>query len=308
MPMKRIAVLGAGAMGGLFGGRLSASGYPVVLVDIDDAHIGAIASRGLHLATDDGDRFIPVQIGRAESLHGEVDFLFVFTKAHHTVSALASVRHLIGADTWAVTLQNGLDAGDRLAQTVSRRRIAIGMTNWPAQLVAPGHVVSHGTGEVRIWSLSSDADPALSEIAAVLTHAGLQCVVDPNVLVAIWEKAAFNAAMNAISAVSGMRVGEMADSPDIRAIAAAVVRETVATARAAGIEADEPRIRAAMEHAYTGHRDHRPSMLQDLAAGRPTEIESINGAISSYARRFGVSVPVIETLAHLVRAMSSGRG
>jgi len=161
---------------------------------------------------------------------------------------------------------------------------------------------------VRIWSLSGDADPALSEIAAVLTHAGLQCVVDPNVLVAIWEKAAFNAAMNAISAVSGMRVGEMADSPDIRAIAAAVVRETVATARAAGIEADEPRIRAAMEHAYTGHRDHRPSMLQDLAAGRPTEIESINGAISSHARRLGISVPVIETLAHLVRAMSSGRG
>jgi 2-dehydropantoate 2-reductase len=255
--VKRIAVLGAGAMGGLFGGLLSASGYPVVLVDIDDAHIGAIASLGLHLATDDGDRFIPVQIGRAESLHGEVDFLFVFTKAHHTVSALASVRHLIGADTWAVTLQNGLDAGDRLAQTVSRRRIAIGMTNWPAQLAAPGHVVSHGTGEVRVWSLSGDADPALSEIAGVLTHAGLQCSVDPNVLVAIWEKVAFNAAMNAIAAVSGLRVGEMADSPDIRAIAAAVVRE-----------AEQPRVQ----------RESRPTSLGSGPRwSTPTRATAITG-------------------------------
>ncbi|MGC2032103.1 MAG: 2-dehydropantoate 2-reductase, partial [Steroidobacteraceae bacterium] len=238
-------------------------------------------------------------------VHDEVDILLVFTKRPHTLSALTSVRHLIGAGTWVVTLQNGLDAGERLAPIVSRERIAIGMTNWPADLAAVGHVISHGTGEVRVWSLSGHADPGLSGIVAALTHAGLRCSLDPNVLLSIWEKAAFNAAMNAIAAVSRMHVGQMADSAHIRAIAAGVVREAVTTAHAAGIEADEFRIWAALEHAYAAHRDHRPSMLQDLLAGRKTEIDAINGAIVDHAKRLGVSVPITETLALLVRAMES---
>jgi 2-dehydropantoate 2-reductase len=305
--LPKIAVLGAGAMGGLFGGLLSEAGYPVVLIDVDDAHISAIAHRGLRLTTNASDRYVPVEAGRAESMRDVADILLVFVKAPHTVPALASVRHLIGAGTWAITLQNGLDAGERLAQTVCRRQVAIGMTNWPADLAGPGHVISHGTGEVRIWSLSGHADPCLSEIAAALTRAGLRCSVDPNVLLSIWEKAVFNAAMNAIAAVSGMQVGQMADSPHIRATAAAVVREAVTTARAAGIEADELRIWAAMEDAYATHRDHRPSMLQDLRAGRRTEIDAINGAIMAHAETLGIAVPVIETLARLVRAMEAIR-
>jgi 2-dehydropantoate 2-reductase len=158
-----------------------------------------------------------------------------------------------------------------------------------------------------MWSLSGHADPCLSDIAVALTRAGLRCGLDPNVLISIWEKAAFNAAMNAIAAVSGMQVGQMADSAHIRAIAAGVAREAVTTARAAGIEADELRIWAAMEHAYATHRNHRPSMLQDLQAGRRTEIDAINGAIMAHAERLGVAVPVIETLARLVRAMESIR-
>jgi len=294
-------------MGALFGGLLQEAGYPVVLLDVDPVHIAAINDHGLYLRNDAGERHIPVRAARAREVTGPVDLLLVFTKANQTIGALESARHLIGPGTWAMTVQNGLDTGSRIVAVVPERQIAVGMTNWPAELLGPGRVASHGAGEVRLWSQTGQPDAMLERIAAALSRAGLRCSLDPQVQVAIWEKVAFNAAMNAIAAVSGLNVGQMADSQDIRAIAAAVVAETVAIARAAGVAVEEPRIRAAMEHAYATHREHQPSMLQDILAGRRTEIDAINGAIVARAEQQGLHAPVIQTLARLVRAMESSR-
>lgn len=301
----RIAVVGAGAMGSLFGGRLAASGNEVVLIDVNDAHIAAVAAKGLHLTTDDADAYIPIGIGRADKFNEVVDLVLVFTKAPHTLAALESVQHLIGSETWALTLQNGLDTGARVAQIVPPERVALGVTNWPADLAGPGHVSSHGVGEVRIWSLSGSPDPVVYRIAGALDQAGLRCRADADVPIAIWEKVSFNAAMNAIAAVSGMRVGEMADSRDLRELAHTVVRETIATAQAEGIPVDEARVWRTIEGAYAGHREHRPSMLQDLMSGRQTEIDCINGAIVAHAQQVGLSVPANQTLTRLVRAMQA---
>jgi 2-dehydropantoate 2-reductase len=292
-------------MGSLFGGRLALANNPVVLVDVNEAHIAAVTANGLHLTTDDQDAHIRIPIGRAATFRDSVDLVLVFTKAPHTQAALESVRHLVGPDTWALTLQNGLDTGIRVAQVIPPERVALGVTNWPADLAAPGRVSSHGLGEVRIWSLSGSANPVVYRIASVLDQAGLRCRADAEVPVAIWEKVSFNAAMNAIAAVSGMRVGEMADSRDVRELAQSVVREAIATAHAEGVAVEESRVWKAIESAYAGHRDHRPSMLQDLLAGRQTEIESINGAIVSHAHRIGLSVPVNQTLTRLVRAVQA---
>lgn len=300
--MNEIAVLGAGAMGGLFGGLIAETGRTVDLIDVNAEHIAAITAHGLHLTTEAGERDVQVAAGHAGTFKGPVDLLIVFTKTQHTAQALESARHLIGPQTWGLTVQNGLDGGERLTTALPRNRIAIGMTNWPSEFQGPGRISSHGSGEVRIWSLDGQAHDALSQIATVLTDAGLNCKADPEVVTAIWEKVSFNAVMNSLAAISGFTVGQMADSADIRAIAYDIVREAVATAHAAGVNVDEARIRASMEHAYADHRAHRPSMLQDLLAGRRTEIDAINGAIAGHAHRHGVAVPVIETLARLVRA------
>lgn len=298
----KIAVLGAGAMGSLFGGRLADAGFEVGLIDVNPAHIEAVQRDGLRLETDDGDRRIRVPIGRADSYHGAVDLLIVFTKGPQTAAALASAGHLIGPDTWALTLQNGLGAGERLTGSLPRERILIGMTNWPTSLRGPGHVESHGAGEVRLWTLGGQSDPVVSAVCGALSRAGLRCTADPEVHAAIWEKVTFNAAMNSIAAVTGFTVGQMADDPDIQTLMRAVVEETSAVARACHVEISRARIEEAVRHALATHRTHRPSMLQDILARRPTEIESINGAIIEHARRAGVAAPVVEVLLHLVRA------
>lgn len=304
----KVAVLGAGAMGSFFGARLAESGADVFLIDVNAAHIEAVRRDGLRLVTDEGDRQVPAAIGTAASFSSKLDLLIVFTKAIHTVKALASVTHLMGPDTCALTLQNGLDNGDRIASAVARERILIGMTTWPADLHAPGHVISHGAGEVRLWGLEGE-DTALREaVRALLDQAGLNCQLDPQVDVAIWEKVAFNAAMNSIAAVTGFTVGEMADDPGIRGLAHSVIEETVRVAHACGVVLSLERIDVALRHAFTGHRAHKPSMLQDMLASRPTEIDAINGRIVERGRAAGIQVPVVETLARLVRAQERRAG
>lgn len=303
----RIAVLGAGAMGSLFGGRLAEAGFDVGLIDVDAAHIEAVRLEGLRLEADDGERRIRVPIGRAESYLEPVDLLVVFTKAPHTGAALDSVRHLLGPASWALTLQNGLGNGERLAATLPRERILIGMTTWPASLATLGHVRAHGTGEVRLWTLTGATDAMVSRVCDALSKAGLQCTADPEVRVAIWEKVAFNAAMNSIAAAMGYTVGQMADDPDIQTLARAIAAEAAAVAQACKVAVSSARIEKAMRDAYATHRSHRPSMLQDILAGRPTEIESINGGIVAHAHGMHMTVPVTEVFLRLVRARERER-
>jgi 2-dehydropantoate 2-reductase len=298
----KIAIAGAGAMGSLFGGRLSLAGFDVRLIEVNIAYIAAVQRDGLKLETEAGVSTIRAPIGPAQSFAEPVDLLMVFTKGPQTLHALRAVRHLIGPQTWALSLQNGLGNGERLATAVSADRVIIGMTNWPADVKAPGHVSSHGTGEVRLWSLNGQPSARLSEISQALSEAGLNSSADPQVMVAIWEKAAFNAAMNSIAAVTGFTVGEMADDADLRALAVAVAAETSDVAHARAIDVDQARICNMLDHAFADHRSHKPSMLQDILNKRRTEIACINGAIVEEAAKGQIAVPVTQTLLRLVRA------
>lgn len=295
-------------MGSLFGGRLGMAGNAVELVDVDDAHIGAINAGGLHVSLDGAEHVVRLHAGRADAIRAIPDLLIVFTKAPHTEAALASVRHLIGPETWALTLQNGLGNGERLARHVAAERILIGVTNWPADFRGPGRIASHGAGAVRLWSYDGRTRDMLERVVRTLSEAGLDCTADPAVRAAIWEKVAFNAAMNAVAAVTGFSVGEMADSADLRALCADVVAEIITVARAGGIAVDGERVAAALEFAYANHRAHLPSMLQDLRAGRATEVDSINGAVVREAARLGIAAPLNATLTRLVHALGRGDG
>jgi len=301
----KIAVIGAGAMGSLFGGRLAESGNDVVLIDVNPAHVDAINGAGLRLDADDGDRRIRVPAGPAESFSGAKDLLVVFTKGMHTDKAVASARHLIGQKTWALTVQNGLGNTDVIARYVKPENVAFGMTNFPADLKGPGHVASHGSGAVSIWTVSGLNDPRINEFQELLSAAGLPCKADPQVEVAIWEKVVFNAALNSISAVTKLTVGAIGDHDEGRSLAQSIVAETLAIAKARGLAVDEQRARRALEHAFNSHRSHQPSMLQDVLAGRPTEIATINGAIVAAGKARGIEAPVTESLFRLVKLIEA---
>lgn len=303
----KIAIVGAGAMGGLFGARLALAGQEVSFVEASAQTIEVISRQGLRLETPEVQTTVQVPIARAAQFSGSFDLLVIFTKGFHTAAAIDSVRHLVGPDTWALSVQNGLGNADIIASVVPAERVIVGMTNLPADLVAPGVVHSHGEGHINLWSFSGEDASKVHQVAAVFSQAGLPCAADPQVQVAIWEKVAFNAALNSVCAVTRQTVGAVGGSAYGRQVLGNLVEETLAVAMAAGIAVDRRRVEAAVDYALANHQQHKPSMLQDLEAGRKTEIDFINGAVVAQGKRLEVPTPVLQALYNLVK-VSEGQG
>ncbi|KVD99877.1 2-dehydropantoate 2-reductase [Burkholderia sp. AU18528] len=310
----KIAILGAGAMGSLFGGRLAESGEAVTLIDVNDAHLEAIRRDGLRIDDDRGERRIrTLHAMRPEAANADAaaapdtpfDLLIVFTKSLHTRAALDGVRALLTPDTFVLTLQNGLGNVETVNAFVPIERILVGVTTWPADAAGPAHVRSHGAGAIRMMTADGAARPFAAAVADALSRAGLACTLDADVWAAIWEKVAFNAALNTVCAATGCTVDQLGHHHDGPRLALAIAAETAAVARAKGIAVDGARIARNVEHAIRDHRGHRPSMLQDVLAGRRTEIDAISGKVVAAARETGVAVPHAETLLALVRLIDA---
>lgn len=303
-PIQTVAIVGAGAMGCLFAARLAAADHAVTVIDVDEARLAALGQQGITLTDDDGMRTVPVAAARAAAVAGPVDLVILFTKGMHSAAAIRSVAHLAGRETLALTLQNGLGNAETIATVWDPARILIGATDFPADLTGPTSVASHGSGHIWVGAFDGGGGEAVAAVVAALRTSGLDAVADPAVLVSIWEKVAFNAALNALATITGLTVGGM-DTPAGCRIAMAVVDETVATAAAEGLTLDRAGIAAKIDHALAHHREHKASMLQDRLAGRATEIETINGAIVGRGAAAGVPTPVTATLADLVRLIES---
>lgn len=303
-----IAVIGAGAMGCLFAARLHDAGAAVTLFDIDTSTLETLNRQGIELHHPDRatPSHHPVAAMRAQNASGHFDLIIVFTKAFSTDAALSSVSHLLSADTYVLTLQNGLGHCDQIATWVAPSRILVGVTDIPADLFGIANVHSHGAGSVRLYSHDGEYRDMLSQVAELFTRAGLPTTADPQVQVAIWHKAAFNAALNALCTVLREPVGQVGNSADGRWLVNAIIEECACVARAQGVEFDTAKALATIDQVYTEQAEHRPSMLQDRLAGRRSEIENINGAIVAIAKRCGIATPVLESLYRLVRVGEPG--
>ncbi|SAK83182.1 2-dehydropantoate 2-reductase [Caballeronia temeraria] len=293
-------------MGSLFGGRLAEAGHSVTLIDINQPHLDAIDANGLRLEIDGDTRAIKniaaMQPGAADK---SPHVLLVFTKSMHTRAALSGIEHLLGETTAVLTLQNGLGNVEAIRDFVPLSNVLVGVTTWPADLVGPGSVSSHGEGTIRMMSADGERTPKVNAVAEALNSAGLNCQIDDNVWAAIWEKVAFNAALNSICAVTGTTVDQLGLLEDSKSLALAVAAEVVSVANASGVSADLNVCSANIVHAIEQHKGHKPSMLQDVLARRKTEIEGINGAVVEVARKLNVSVPHTETLAKLVKLIDA---
>jgi 2-dehydropantoate 2-reductase len=300
--MQHIVIVGAGAMGCLFAARLAEAGVSVMLVDVDPKRLALLNSEGIVLSDDDGERTVPVNAALAGDVAAPADLVLVFTKGMHSAAAARSVAHLADGNVYALTLQNGIGNAEAIAEVFTPARVLMGVTDLPADLVGTRRIESHGQGHIRLGGFAAEAQPAAQAVAALLNRGRLNAEADEAIQAAVWEKVAFNAALNALATVTGLTVGGMDEAPG-RRIAAAIVGEVVETAAALGISLDRSRINARVAFALANHRNHKASMLQDRLAGRPTEIESINGAVVRVAERLGIGTPVTATLADLVRLL-----
>lgn len=298
----RIAILGAGAMGGLIGGSLSEGGADVTLIDVNAEHVAALRQKGLKLKTDKGERFIPVPVLFPWEVSQTYDLIIVFTKTMHTKSAITAIRSAIDSHTVLLSLQNGLDNKLSLMEFVDQKNIIIGITTYPADTKQTGCVESHGEGIVKLAAAStSAAPPILNDIPELFTHSGIRTIVAPQVEVAIWEKVIFNAALNGLCAITRSTVGQIAANADTRELAFQIIDELCTTAHACGFAVQNERIEKTVSEALERHTSHKPSMLQDVLAERPTEIEAICGAAVRRAEEHRIAVPVTRTILKLVR-------
>jgi len=293
-------------MGCLYGARLSGGGHRVVLIDVRDEQVDAINARGLTLEDETRVATVRPVARRPADASDSAELVLLFTKAFHSAGALAGACAVIGPGTWVMTLQNGLGNVEVIRDYIGDdTRIVVGTTTLPADRVGPGRVRTHGGGQTKIMAVAGGVTDRLRAIAAAFTACGLATEVSEDVFTSIWEKLAFNCAMNALAAVTGFTVGEMGRAAEGRAIVDRVATEVVTVARRKGIPADLERVRGVIAMAFREHTDHKPSMLQDLLAGRPTEIDAINGAVVDEAAKLGMAVPgdvlTTATLCELVR-------
>jgi 2-dehydropantoate 2-reductase len=308
----KFAIIGAGAMGSLFGGRLAEAGHQVQLVDIDTAHIGQVRRYGLRLETHDApmrlitglEAMLPEEaVSRGQS----PECLILFTKTIHSRDALAAVQKLIGTNTVGLSLQNGLGNLEVLRSYLPAERCVIGVTSWPATLVEPGSVKSTGAGTIELMSTCVQDRAMLDALVRSLCEARLDCARTDTAWTAIWEKLAFNTAINSVCAATGLPAGGLNAIPEGFELVQRIVDEVLTVAVAGGTKVDGERCRAKVLAALIEHPWVVPSTLEDLRKGRATEINSINGAVVKEARRYGIAVPYTQTLLTLVRLLEVGQ-
>jgi len=298
----KIVILGAGAMGSWFGGKLALSGQDVSLLTTNKPHRDVINCDGLVLRSDNGEQTVHVPAIDPIAFSGEVDVVMLFTKTFQSDSALHSIASSIRENTHVLTLQNGLGNAETISRYVPFERIMIGVTMMPVDKVEAGIVQSTGNGESYFNGYSNQHLSVCQDLSERFASADLNVKLDRDIHRRIWAKVSFNAGMNAICALARGTPGTVGDTVGAQSLVEEVAREAVEVARAEGINLDFGEIRNTIDYACTNHRDHKPSMHHDLLHGRKTEVDAINGAIVSAGKRWEVATPLntlLQTLVHL---------
>ncbi len=296
-----IIVVGAGAMGCYFGGTLIQAGHKVTFIDVNPDAIESINKQGIILETDNGSQQLPAVASTAQDATRPASLVVLFTKTLHTEAAMRSINHLLTPNSIILSLQNGLGNADKIAKFHDPARIAVGTTLVPADLKGPRHVASHGPSSSRLMDAATQNPPWVTQLGELFNNAGLSTTLDPNIHSVIWSKVAFNAALNAICAVTGATPGSIGDVEASVKLANSVVTETVNIAMAKGISVEHEHIWENVTMAMREHRYHKPSMLQDIEQGRATEIDAINGAIVAAGEALNIDAPANKILYQLVK-------
>ncbi|MEW5946962.1 MAG: ketopantoate reductase family protein [bacterium] len=305
----RIAILGAGAVGSLFGALLAESGEDVVLLDNHPERAERVNREGLRFEGASGEMTVRVRAAVDFREGAGADLFMVCVKAYSTPEAARRLAPLVGEKSVALSLQNGVGNVERICEVVPREKVIAGTTSQGVNVKAPGHIHHAGTGETVIGELDSSRTERIENVAATFSRAGIPTRASDNVKAVLWGKLLVNVGINPLTALLRVRNGELLRRPAALALMHRAVLEAYRVCSAKGITLEFPDpIKKAEEVArLTG--ENISSMHQDVRAGKRTEIEAICGTVAGEAERLGFGAPVNELLLNLVRAMEeSGAG
>ena len=301
----RIAIIGAGAMGMLFGAKLQQAGNEVIMVATRPELIDKLNREGIDLESERGREITPVKAKLAEDIKEDIDLAILFTKAIHTEAAMSSARKYLGRDSHVLTLQNGIGNIEIINKYIPYENILAGVTMFASDVIGNGRISSYGTGYTRIMAVDGKEDEILRHINGVLDEAGLKSEISLDIFVAIWEKLAFNSAMNASAAICRVPNGGLANTEQGRALVYNIASETLEVARAHGIKVSEKRVLDAITSSFKMHKNHFPSMAQDVFKKRQTESQFINGNIVKKAKEVNLESPYNEVLFALIHTIEN---
>jgi 2-dehydropantoate 2-reductase len=299
--MKTV-IMGAGAMGSLFGGLLTLSGEDVWLVDIWKENIDAMRSNGLKVEDRGKVQIIPVKATTDVASVGKADLILFFVKTYQTEKAVSDVLVLQKENTVFLTLQNGLGNEETICKKVNRKKVILGVTGQGATFLGPGHIRHAGWGKTYVGELDEKITDRVTQIAQVFRKAGIETEVSSHIHDLVWEKLLVNVGINALAALTGLKNGQLLDYPETVRLMEALVSEAVEVTRRKEIQIDENpmnRVKVVIE----ATRENRCSMGQDLDYKRRTEIDAINGAVVREAERLGILVPYNQMITDLIKVI-----
>lgn len=289
----RIVVMGAGAVGNYYGARLAEAGHEVTLIG-RAPHVAALRQRGLILHTAGDTRRIAVQAAEDVAAAATAELLLCCVKSGDTTAAAKQLLGVLPPSVPVLSLQNGVDNGQCLREILPNPVLDV-VVYVATEMVGPGELRHHGRGDLVLPD-----EPLAQRLAEVLRGAGIAVELTPDIRVAQWSKLVVNCTFNALSAISGLPYGGFWPQPDARALMRAAYDETMAVARADGVHLPGD-LWSGIERIATTMPGQHSSTAQDLARGRRTEIEHLNGLICRRGAALGVATPINQTLYRLVR-------
>lgn len=299
----RIAILGAGAMGVLFGGYLSRENQ-TWLVDVNRERVKTIAGNGVRIREADGkDAFYHPDAVTDTSGLPVMDLVIVFVKSMFTRAALETNRNLIGPDTYLMTLQNGAGHEKQLLEFVDREHVIIGSTQHNSSILEDGYVNHGGGGRTSIGLLAGNGE-RLYKISDTFTACGFDCVISDRVQYQIWNKLFLNTAASSLTAILQVPLGFILENPFACGIMEKLAGEAVTVANAMGMtDFKAEQIICEIKTVLANSRGGYTSIYADIKNGMCTEVDTISGAVVETAKELRIPVPYHEMIVALIHAM-----
>ena len=308
----RIGVMGAGSIGGYFGGMLSRGGHQVTLV-ARGAHLRAIQQDGLQIIRDDEQFTLrcPADVGATDDpiQAGPVELLLLTVKTYHNQQAVPAMLPMVGRDTAVLCLQNGIDSYQAAEQQVGPERVLPGAAYIEAGMQKPGVVTQTGQ-VVRIvfGELDGRESQRGLQIRETLEGAGIPALFTRDVQQTLWSKFLFIATMAGVTTLSQQTMAELLPRPEWRQVVLSCMREIEAVGRATGVTLEQRIVDDTMEYMEANLEQMHASMHADIMAGRPLELEALNGAVVRAGRAAGVATPINDIIYAMLKPHVPGTG
>ena len=303
--IPRIAVVGAGAMGSLFGGLLAENGLEVTLIDVWQEHVDAIKSKGLKMVGFGGDRYINIGVSDHPAELTPVDVVFVQCKAAATAEAIKNAKPIIDDDTVVISFQNGLGNEETIAEIIGAEKVLGGLTAQAANMEGPGIVRNHAELPSWIGEMSGGQSERVTKLCQVFTDNGIPTDPSQDIKRRIWNKLFANIAVSPMSGITNLQIRDLFAKDDAQQLAFAIIDEALKVAQAEGLNISQDESREVLLKIIASDQTNKSSLCVDILNKRKTEIDFINGSVVRLGEKHDIPTPLNKTMITLVKTLEN---